>query len=77
MQVQISWKKPLIGWMKLNIDGAAFGNLIQVGGGGVVRDSNGDRLVGFMRKLGSMSSVLAELWALKDGLLLADRKSVV
>jgi len=71
VQVQISWKKPLTGWMKLNTDGAAFGNPIQVGGGGVLRDSNGDWVVGFIRKLGSMSSVLVELWALKDGLLLA------
>ena len=57
--------------MKLNIDGAVFGNSIKAGGGGVLRDSNEDWVAGFMRKLGSMSSILAELWAIKDGLLLA------
>ena len=34
-------------------------------------DSNSDWVAGFVRKLGSMSSVLVELCALKDGLLLA------
>ncbi|KAL0010713.1 hypothetical protein SO802_005821 [Lithocarpus litseifolius] len=71
VQVQISWKKPLAGWMKLNTDGAVFGNPIQVGGGGVLWDINCDWVAGFVRKLGSMSSVLAELWAFKYGLLLA------
>ena len=71
VQVHISWKKPLARWMKLNTDGAVFGNPIQVGRGGVIWDNNGDWVAGFVRKLGSMSSALAELWALKDGLLLA------
>ena len=77
MQVQISWKKPLAGWMKLNTDGVVFGNSIQVGGGGVIRDSNGEWVAGFVRKLGSMSSILAELWALKDGLLLARQLDIL
>ena len=34
----------------------------------MLRDSNGDWVAGFMRKLGSTSSILAELQALKDGL---------
>ena len=34
-------------------------------------DSNSDWVVGFVRKLRSMSSVLAELCAFKDGFLLA------
>ena len=63
--------------MKLNTDGAVFGNPIQVGGGGVIRDSNGEWVAGFVRKLGSMSSILAELWALKDGLLLARQLDIL
>jgi ribonuclease HI len=42
------------------------------GGGGLLRDSEGNWLGGFVRSMGSCSSLLAELWALKDGLLLAN-----
>ena len=68
VQIQISWKKPRTGQVKLNTNGVVFRNLKKAGGGGVLRDSNGDQLAGFMRKLGSTSSILAELQALKDGL---------
>ena len=40
-QIQISWKKPRIGWVKLNTNGAMFGNLKKAIGGGMLRDSNG------------------------------------
>nr|POE59596.1 putative ribonuclease h protein [Quercus suber] len=63
--------------MKLNTDGVVFGNPIQVGEGGVIWDSNGEWVAGFVRKLGSMSSVLAKLWALKDGLLLARQLDII
>ena len=36
VQIQISWKKPMTGWVKLNIDGVVFGNPIKAGGGGVL-----------------------------------------
>ena len=42
MQVQVKWNKPLTGWVKLNTDGTMYGNLIKVGGGGVLRSSSGD-----------------------------------
>ena len=71
VQIQISWKKPMTGWVKPNTDGAVFGNPIKARGRGVLLDSNGDWVSRFMRKLGSMSSILLEIWALKDGLLLA------
>nr|POE84494.1 putative ribonuclease h protein [Quercus suber] len=67
----------MIGWVKLNTDGAMFGNPIKAGGGGVLWDSNGNWVAGFMRKLGSMSSILAKLWALKDGLLLARQLDIL
>lgn len=77
VQIQISWKKPMPGWVKLNINGAVFGNPKQAGGGGVLCDSNGDWVVRFMRKLGIMSSTMAELWALKDGLSLAQQLDIL
>ena len=40
-------------------------------GGGLLRDSNGSRVKGFSRKIGTTSYLLAELWALRDGLIMA------
>ena len=62
-----------MGWLKLNTDGAANGVLGLAGGGGVVRDENGNWVIGFSRRLGKASSFLAELWALRDGLLLCQQ----
>ena len=54
--------------------------------GGVLRDSNGSWVKGFSRKIGTSNCLLAELWALRDDLIMArnihveeklDRKSVV
>ena len=41
-----------------------------VGGGGVVRDDQGNWVIGFARKIGLVNSFLAELWSLRDGLFL-------
>ena len=43
----------------------------------MIRDNNGEWVTRFVRKLGSMSSVLAKLWALKDGLLLARQLDIL
>lgn len=48
--------------MKLNTNGAVFGNSKKAKGGSMLRDSNGDWVAGFIRKLGSMSSTMTELW---------------
>ena len=65
------------GWVKLNTDGVVFGNPKKAGGGGVLGDSNEDWVARFMRKLGSMSSTMVELWALKDGLSLARQLDIL
>lgn len=57
--------------MKLNTDGAVFGEPKKPSGGRVLRCSNGNWIAGFARKLRVVSSAMAELWALKDGLALA------
>ena len=71
MQIQVKWIKPGQGWTKLNTDGAVFGDPRKAGGGGLLHNSKGDWIASFTRKLGSMSSIMAELWALKEGLSLA------
>ena len=40
--VNVRWKKPLIGWFKLNIDGASMGNPGKAGGGWLIKDSAGN-----------------------------------
>jgi ribonuclease HI len=68
---RIKWLKPTAGWVKLNTDGAYSSSCGLAGGGGLLRDSNGNWIHGFARFLGNCSSTIAELWALKDGLTLA------
>ena len=73
VQIQVKWTKPPTGWVKLNTDGTMYGNPVKVGGGGVLRSSSGDWICGFVRRMGSTSSTVAELWALKDVLTMAKR----
>lgn len=51
-------------------------NPINVGGGGLLRCNNGEWLASFTRELGNMSSTIAELWALKDGLNMAKQLGI-
>ena len=69
----VSWKKPPLEWCKLNMDGAFLGNSGKVGGGRIIRDSEGRWVKGFARSIGFTTSITAEFWALRDGLLLADQ----
>ena len=64
----IRWEKPRARWLTLNIDGSTGSNSGPAGGGGLVRDENGNWVKGFARRIGNTSSYLAELWALRDGL---------
>nr|POE96986.1 putative ribonuclease h protein [Quercus suber] len=69
--IQVSWSKPPEGWFKLNTDGASGGNPSKAGAGGLIRDSSGHWVKGFVRSIGFATSVTAEFWALRDGLKLA------
>lgn len=63
VNIQIKWTPPPLGWFKLNSNGSSEGNPGKVGGGCLIRNSDGIWISG--------SSVLAELWALRDGFALA------
>lgn len=67
---QIRWEKPGRGWVKLNTDGSSLGNPGLAGGGGLIRDEEGAWVVGFARNIGISSSFIAELWALRDRLMI-------
>ena len=58
----IRWEKPNTSWKKLNTDGSSVDSLGLAGGGGVVRDEQGN--------------FLAELWYLRDGLFLCVQAQV-
>ena len=67
----VGWTRPSEGWAKLNSNGFTFGNSEKAGGGGVFRNHDGEWIKGYARPLDYTSSCRAELWALRDGLILA------
>jgi ribonuclease HI len=72
----IGWKPPPLSFIKLNTDGSVSGNPGQAGAGGVLRDHHGTWIGGFARNIGRTNSLAAELWALRDGLALAQNLNV-
>ena len=74
--IAMGWEKPPMGWAKLNSDRSAFGNTGRAGGGGVIRDHDGHWLKGYARPLGCTNSCMAELWTLRDGLLIAKEMGI-
>ena len=56
--------------MKLNTDGPVVGSMGVAGCGGVARDDHGGWVAGFSRRIGLTNSFVAELWGLRDGLLM-------
>ncbi|KAL0014756.1 hypothetical protein SO802_001825 [Lithocarpus litseifolius] len=62
------WERPTSGWVKLNTDGSSLGNPGLAGSGGVIRDEEGNWLMGFARNIGITTSFQVELWGLRDGL---------
>ena len=72
----VRWHKPAEGWFKLNSNGASLGNPGRAGGGGLIHDCNGNWLIGYVRNIGVATSIIAEFWALRDGLLLASQLGI-
>ena len=67
---RIKWDKPPVGWMKLNTDGSVCGSVGVAGCGGVIRDDCGNWILGFNRRIGITNSFCAELWGLREGLIM-------
>ncbi|KAK9100199.1 hypothetical protein Scep_023629 [Stephania cephalantha] len=61
----------VINWVKMNTDGAAKGNPGLSSFGGVIRNSIGGWELGFMGKISYASNLVAELWAIREGLQIA------
>ena len=67
----VGWRKPPLGWMKLNIDGSLSEGLKKARGGGLVRDYKGQWQGGFSIQNFHSTLEEAELWALLHGLKMA------
>ncbi|MQL71420.1 hypothetical protein Taro_003723 [Colocasia esculenta] len=67
----VRWIPPVYG-LCLNVDGASKGNPGLSGGGGCIRDSNGNICLAFAFHYGFGNSLQAEVRALHDGLMLAN-----
>ena len=69
-EIFIRWTTPPWPWCKLNTDGSCK-NDWEAGAGGVIRDSVGHWISGVCMKIRKSSVLMAELWALYQGLNLA------
>ena len=67
---RIRWQKPPARWEKLNTDGSSMDSLERAGWRGIVRDEHGGWVVGFAKHIGSTKKFVAELWGLRDRLVL-------
>ena len=67
----IGWKPLASGFFKLNSDGLARRNPRKAGATAIIRDSTGAWISSRTRKIGHAHSMAAELWGLRDGLMLA------
>lgn len=70
-QTLVRWDPPPEGFYKLNTDGSILQNPGKAGAGDLIRDYHGRWILGFGRPLGVANSLMAEGWALQDGLRLA------
>lgn len=68
----IKWNRLAAGWVKLNMDGSCRGNPGNSGGGGVIRDAEGNFLAGFWKLM-----VLALNWKQRCELGLVECDSVL
>ena len=67
VKVRICTSSSFLFFFKRNWLGYVLGNS-SYGGGGLIRDHNGDWIISFSRSLGFTNSFIVELWALRDGL---------
>ncbi|KAF9683489.1 hypothetical protein SADUNF_Sadunf04G0018900 [Salix dunnii] len=66
--IPVSWKRPQIGWTKLNFDGSCKGAAGEASIGGLFRNHKAEFLLGYAESIGTTTSTVAELAALRRGL---------
>nr|POE82533.1 putative ribonuclease h protein [Quercus suber] len=55
-------------WLRINCVSQQKSFSGRAGGGGLIRDPNGDWVCGYARAIGHTTSVAAKLWAIRDGI---------
>ena len=68
--VPVRWSNPAPAVVKLNTDGCSRGNPGRSGGGGLIRDRNGQVILAFSCYFGEMPNLQAEVKALLHGVQL-------
>ncbi|KAF7833600.1 hypothetical protein G2W53_015933 [Senna tora] len=69
--MHIKWKPPECGSLKFNVDGSCWRHNSSISCGGVLRDSDGRWITGFVRRMGKGNSLTAEMWAIYSSLQIA------
>jgi hypothetical protein len=64
----IGRKRPHEEWVKLNFDGFYKESVDLAGCGGLIRDSNGQGLTSYGRKIGTCDSFHVEIWGMYEGI---------
>ena len=72
--VIVSWQPPPFGYFKLNFDGSDSGSSAVVGV--AIRDSSGKLVGAQVYRFGQTSTLFAEVWGLRNGLLLAIQQQI-
>ncbi|KAJ0101781.1 hypothetical protein Patl1_05176 [Pistacia atlantica] len=67
----VQWRRPPLGWIKLNTDEISRSSENGAGGGGLLRNYEGSWICGYIGNIGMCSAFLAEAWTILDGLNLA------
>ena len=68
MEKIIRWDRLTRAWFKLNTDDSSIGKPSNAGGGVILRSDTGAWIKAFSRNIGITTSLLTELWAIRDGL---------
>ncbi|CAL9017991.1 unnamed protein product [Prunus brigantina] len=68
--LKLHWSPPCAGCFKINVDDSCMGEMGSISAGGIIRDSTGGWIKGFVTNLGCGKILEAELWGVFRGLLL-------
>ena len=66
--IMVSWNKPIVGTYKLNTDGSTIHNTGKTGGGGILRDHQGNLIYAFAIPIDFGANNFAEIQAALYGL---------